>query len=383
MRSWTLVVVALAPLALAASGPPKCTIYRGCGQGKNLADDELCAMKANVLKHVVHCVHSKPKMAMGLCSYDLNDQNARDTQQDFTIWFNQVKNTLGCITPKNILLRASQKAGKKASLHGAIKTCPSDNGKFHDCMCHHNTRDENLNHFAAKFADGSAEDLYCKKKKKRDARVEPPPGLMASLRKRDLSDWIQDGGYLFFIDDDGRPNYNNGAIGYPLPYYQSFIWENTGIERCYIMPFSTNRYCVDWLLDGYMASSPWVQGPWTQDNVTYGDNLRAAVAATTTARNSVEPPVASAPPTSALPDATGPVPTTDVGVVYSRPASGAAGAATAASQIQADPSAPTGFDTAGNSGDSGSGKKNAAAAFAPVVLPLLGLVFGLQLLLAM
>lgn len=56
-----------------------------------------------------------------------------------------------------------------------------------------------------------------------------------------------DAGYTFWIDDYGRPNYDNDVIGFPLPWFQELLFDNTVTQRCYFMPWSINQFCIRWL----------------------------------------------------------------------------------------------------------------------------------------
>lgn len=59
-----------------------------------------------------------------------------------------------------------------------------------------------------------------------------------------------DGGHTFWIDQYGRPVFtSDNTIGFPMPYYQQLIFGDTAVQRCYIMPFTVNEWCVRWLRD--------------------------------------------------------------------------------------------------------------------------------------
>lgn len=55
----------------------------------------------------------------------------------------------------------------------------------------------------------------------------------------------------------------------PLPYYQQLFFDNTVVQRCYIMLFSSNLFCLRWQLpDRVDDNSIIYQGPYT--NANYG-----------------------------------------------------------------------------------------------------------------
>lgn len=114
----------------------------------------------------------------------------------------------------------------------------------------------------------------------------------------------RDAGYTFYIDIDnhGTPIYDNGAVGYPLPYFQEFILDHSGVRRCYIMPFSNNIYCIEWLLPKPLKSSPYVQGRYS--NAVYGRDLNTDnVATSVTATGTVGSATVSFPPSASMPSA--------------------------------------------------------------------------------
>ncbi|KAI9149005.1 hypothetical protein HJFPF1_11049 [Paramyrothecium foliicola] len=176
-----------------------------------------------------------------------------------------------CTAPRNVVLAGSHHPScVGCSVGGVLEACPMTDPSFHSCLCAHRVSQKHLRCLATCFLPGLVADLSCRPSKRDatpDLDLQPPP---ETFTKRNVQ-WLQDySGRNFFIDRYGRPNYENGAIGFPLPYWEKVIANGLGMKRCYLFPSSTRMWCIRWRLPR-TVDVDYATGP--VENATYGDEI--------------------------------------------------------------------------------------------------------------
>jgi hypothetical protein len=152
--------------------------------------------------------------------------------------------TENCIAPRDVVISGSiAPACKVCSTGGMLNTCPMTDPSFLSCLCAHHVSPKHLDCLSRCFMPGLASDLKCGLQKRDGPQYHPP----AEKMKRSQNT-LQTLGLNFYIDSFGRPVYENGVIGFPLPYWEKVIANGLGLKRCYLFPLTTDMWCVRWRL---------------------------------------------------------------------------------------------------------------------------------------
>jgi hypothetical protein len=241
-----LPLAALLPFATAQAGACKAIQrdFRSCPLQKTWPLERECVRRQNTLKALMDCVRISNRGAdFHVCS-EPND-GLPSGREDYDEWENQGNaGTQNCMAPRQVVLEGSRDAYcQQCSVGGVLEACPMNDPSFHSCLCAHRVKTNHLLCLSKCFAQGAAAELSCRPRKRDAPHLEPPPEKI-KMSKRTIASGV----FNFQIDNFGRPVYANGAVGFPLPYWQRVIANGRGMQRCYVAPQSNQLWCIKWRL---------------------------------------------------------------------------------------------------------------------------------------
>ncbi|KAJ4375922.1 hypothetical protein N0V83_001200 [Neocucurbitaria cava] len=261
------------------------------------AQEYNCLMAQNDLKTIMDCVQINQKSDFEYPICRAPDDGVDDDLEQY-YYQSSNKKGLWCTTPRNILIfgPATKQNYWKLGIQGAIQACPENDPDFHNCLCMQNVKQQSLVVLAQYFRQVRNQDLSCPGSLTKRTNflddVAKAPHLHRVREMTSNHNRIQARAYDydFDIDDFGQPVYDQGQVGYRLPYFDQYIWNGEAAQRCYIHPTVNDIVsCRTWLLETPVTSALSVQP------------TKANYSQAFTAASSVMPTATIAPETTDIP----------------------------------------------------------------------------------
>ncbi|KAL2072094.1 hypothetical protein VTL71DRAFT_11437 [Oculimacula yallundae] len=259
----SLLSLILSSLLFGQPGSSTCDIVLKECEVDVWQDQYRCIMLLNSLQTLMNCVNLQTSAGetTGETGWCREKDNINDPGEDDVYYKKKIDGVqMLCIKPRVILLEGPQyREGGwwPASMRGVLEACPENDPDFLNCLCDNGVEPKHINQFAKNFKTDSKQSFNCQQYTKRATLPEEILALPSynttipktQLQARDESDETLDG---YYVNDYGRPVYDDGRVGFPLPYYDQGGFRVRGqaaAKRCYIAPDEAYvATCRTWLI---------------------------------------------------------------------------------------------------------------------------------------